>query len=796
MTFLHRLAHSLTRMRGLMPSTVLKYGFTLAVAAAAAGGCYTQSALPAAPALALALADSLVPVASVTVSPFTGSVRTGGTLQLTATARDTAGNVLTGRTFTWLTGNRGVATVDSTGLVTGVTAGGDTLAAMIGAVGGPAIVTVGIVPVASVTVSPFTGSFQVGGTLQLTATARDSAGNLVTGRRFTWLTSNTRVATVDSTGLATGVAAGGDTLAAMIDGVGGPAIVTVGVVPVASVTVSPLTGSLPAGGTLQLTATPKDAGGNPLSGRVVTWGSSNAAAATVNASGLVTGVAPGAATITATSEGQNATAAITVTSAPVASVTVTPATASLAAGQTVQLTADPKDANGNALSGRVVTWASSNTAAASVNGSGLVTAVAAGAATMTATSEGQSGTAAVTVTTIPVASVTVTPTTASVTVGQTVQLTANPVDASGNPLSGRVVTWGSSSTAAATVSGTGLVTGQGAGSATITATSEGKNGTAAVTVALVPVASVTVSPFTSSVQAAGTMQLTATARDAAGNVLTGRTVTWLTSNSGVATVNTNGLVTGVAAGGDTLAAMVGAIGGPALMTVTAASGGGGAWPNEPAGMTVVSDQNFSTLETAGWTSDYPPGPGMTATTDASAPFSPSGVAQFFYGQGDASLCGSSPGTLSLATPLKSTLYIGTWAKFSAGFSFPGGTPGSEVHFLYGNPQSNAWVTVDLRQDGGVEFIGAGGTDVYSASGLYTVGAWTRVELLMDYNAMTATLWLNGTAVSFGGVTVVHFGYSGGGFSKVQVSPTWGGCGGASPANDSWIWYDHIRVSEK
>src|SRR5207244_4447319 len=134
--------------------------------------------------------------------------------------------------------------------------------------------------------------------------------------------------------------------------------------------------------------------------------------------------------ITATSEGQSGTASITVAGAPVASVTVTPASASVQAGQTVQLTATLKDANGNILTGRTVTWSSNNTSVATVNNTGLVMGVAAGGpATITATSEGQSGTSSITVTPVPVASVTVTPSTASVAVGATVQLTATPKDA-------------------------------------------------------------------------------------------------------------------------------------------------------------------------------------------------------------------------------------------------------------------------------------------------------------------------------------------------------------------------------
>src|SRR3989475_11603329 len=169
-------------------------------------------------------------------------------------------------------------------------------------------------------------------------------------------------------------------------------------VPVASVTVSPATASVTVGATSQLTATAKDANGTALSGRVVTWATSNAAVATVSASGLVTGVAAGAATITATSEGQSGTSAMTVTNVPVASVTVTPAIATLLMGTTLQLAATPRDALGNPLSGRVVTWSSDALGVAAVSGSGLVSGLAVGGATITATSEGQSGSAAVTVT--------------------------------------------------------------------------------------------------------------------------------------------------------------------------------------------------------------------------------------------------------------------------------------------------------------------------------------------------------------------------------------------------------------
>src|SRR3989454_8417892 len=121
---------------------------------------------------------------------------------------------------------------------------------------------------------------------------------------------------------------------------------------IAKVTVSPSPASVLVGGTMQLTAKTEDAAGNVLTGRAVTWASSNTVVATVSATGLVTGVAVGSATITATAEGKNGTAAVTVTvppPVPVAAGAVAPAT--VLVGVTVQRTATTNDAAGNVLTG-------------------------------------------------------------------------------------------------------------------------------------------------------------------------------------------------------------------------------------------------------------------------------------------------------------------------------------------------------------------------------------------------------------------------------------------------------------
>src|SRR5207245_3821680 len=99
----------------------------------------------------------------------------------------------------------------------------------------------------------------------------------------------------------------------MSEGRTGSATVTVALVPVASVVVTPATATLPVLGTVQLNVTLKDASGNPLTGRTVAWTSSTPTIMTVSPTGLVTDVADGGtATITATSEGKSGTSAITV----------------------------------------------------------------------------------------------------------------------------------------------------------------------------------------------------------------------------------------------------------------------------------------------------------------------------------------------------------------------------------------------------------------------------------------------------------------------------------------------------
>jgi uncharacterized protein YjdB len=165
---------------------------------------------------------------------------------------------------------------------------------------------------------------------------------------------------------------------------------------------------------------------------------------------------------------------------PVADVVVVPGLDTIAPGDTARLVATPRDAGGTALADRTVSWSTSDPAVATV-AEGLVTGRATGSATITATVEQQAG-ASVIVVRAPVASVAVAPALDTIAPGDTARLVATPRDSRGNALADRTVSWSTSDSAIAMVA-EGLVTGRATGSATITATSEGKIGASVITVA-------------------------------------------------------------------------------------------------------------------------------------------------------------------------------------------------------------------------------------------------------------------------------------------------------------------------
>ena len=324
--------------------------------------------------------------------------------------------------------------------------------------------------------------------------------------------------------------------------------------------------------------------------------------ATVSAAGLVTSVADGTATITATSGSASATASVTV-SQVATSITLSSTDLTLASvGDTSTVTATVLDALGETISGATVTWASSDTDVATVSAAGLVTSVANGDATITATSGTASATASVTVSQVA-SSVTLSPTSLSfASFGDTATITATVKDANGSTIPSPTVTWSSSDTDTVTVSSSGLVTSIGNGTATITATTGSVSKTASVTVAQAP-ASITLSVDSLDVLVSDTGTIIATVKDANDSTIVSPTITWTTSSSSLVTVSAVGLVTGVAAGAVQITAT--SAGFSDTTTVTALL--------EKSGI-ISSDETWSTFIKL--TDDVKVSDGVTLTIDA------------------------------------------------------------------------------------------------------------------------------------------------------------------------------------
>jgi uncharacterized protein YjdB len=407
--------------------------------------------------------------------------------------------------------------------------------------------------VGTVTVTLPATTLQVGATLSSSAEVRSTAGAVLTGRTVSWTSSSPSTASVSDGGVITGVAPGTVTVTATSDGKTGSASLTVVLAPVNAVAVTAPASTLVTERTLQATAILRDERGATLSGRTVAWTTSTPAVATVNDAGLVTGVSAGSVTITATSEGKSGTLVLSVVPPPVNSMSLALAQSTVPQGGTTTATVQLRDDRNVLLTGRTVTFASSDPAVATVTNAGVITAVAVGNTTITASSEGKSAAAALTVIRPPVANVTVTLTPSVLAPGATSQAQVALRDAAGRTLTGRTVTFGTTNPAVATVNATGAVTAVSPGIAIVTASSEGQTGQATVQV-LVPVASVVFNGSTR-VKVGDSYNYTVTARAADGTILD-RQVLFRVRETARAQMTTSGVLTPLQAGTITMVALI------------------------------------------------------------------------------------------------------------------------------------------------------------------------------------------------------------------------------------------------
>jgi 6-phosphogluconolactonase (cycloisomerase 2 family) len=255
------------------------------------------------------------------------------------------------------------------------------------------------------------------------------------------------------------------------------------------VTISPTTATISVGTTQQFTASAYYSDGSIKDGTsLVTWGSSPTTVATIDAGGVATGVAAGSATVTAMAAGTpGASATLSVTQ--LTSMTVTPSSANVAAGNTQQFTATGKFRNPDGTTRQtdvtsLAKWTSAATAVATIDNTGRAAAVASGTSLITASLFGVSASTNIVVGPPAAVSLQVTPAAPSVAVGNALTFSVQELfsDGSLHPFSG-TVTWSSDAVETASIlAGSGISAAHAAGTANITATEGALTGTTVLSV--------------------------------------------------------------------------------------------------------------------------------------------------------------------------------------------------------------------------------------------------------------------------------------------------------------------------
>jgi alpha-tubulin suppressor-like RCC1 family protein len=279
-----------------------------------------------------------------------------------------------------------------------------------------------------------------------------------------------------------GTAAGEQQLTATASGVP-PATVRVQAAPGApgAITVSHLVLSFSAlGDQQQLTTTVRDIHGNLIGDAEVTWASDDDAVATV-AAGLVTAAGAGSTTVRASVGAVSAAISVSVQQQAGQIAISAPVTQLRALGHTVQLSAQVLDVGGSPMPGAQVDWTTLDAAIAGVTPGGLVEARAEGTARIVAAAGGVADTITITVLQVP-AAVMVSPPDVTVSIGETVNFSAQAVDSAGQAIARASFTWGSSQPGVASINTAGAATAHAGGVATITATFESVQGTARLAV--------------------------------------------------------------------------------------------------------------------------------------------------------------------------------------------------------------------------------------------------------------------------------------------------------------------------
>jgi trimeric autotransporter adhesin len=445
---------------------------------------------------------------------------------------------------------------------------------------------------ASIDVGPPDSNVPLGLNRRFTATGIFSDGSKQDlSTRVVWRSMNAAVASIGNGGVATTLSPGATTIMASFGRMVGSTSLTVTPAVLVSIGVTPTNPSIASGLTdgFRATGIYSDNSAHDVTG-TVTWSSSDATVASVSqGSGvteLVTSLAPGSTTITASLTGVSGSTVLTVTAATLVSIGVTPMNATVAKGLTTALKASGvyTDNSIHDLTA-AVSWSSSDSTIAAVSSNsgsaGLANALTPGSTTITATYGGVSGSTMLTVSAATLVSIGVTPTNPSLAKGLKNQFTAmgTYTDNSTQNLTTTAL-WSSSDPTIASMSNApgfeGVGTALNTGTVTVTATMGTIQGSSSLTVTSATLVSIALTPPNPSIAYGTAAQLTATGTytDNSTQNLTAM-VSWTSSNVGVAAVSnaagSNGLVTSLSQGSTTIAAALGAVSGSTNFTVTPAT---------------------------------------------------------------------------------------------------------------------------------------------------------------------------------------------------------------------------------
>jgi len=488
------------------------------------------------------------PVGSVSLKSPSGEIFEGQSFRLVATPLDLAGRPLRDRPLAWTSSDPDIAVVSGEGQVMVLRSGPACITATADGVSGELHLAVSPVRVDTVVVLPSQLALAVGEEGHLRTLLFSREGKELEGREVTWSSSDPQVARPSADGTVSGLRLGRAVITATSEGRAGTVTVEVHPVPVAAVDLAPGVLTLEVGDVSGFQCLLRDARGDVLEERAVTWAADDPSLVDLSATGRVVGLRPGKTTITAECGGVSGRAALIVTPEKVASLRISPETVEMMEGDSVHLAAVPLSARGRELSGRSILWESGGAEVAEVEEGGLLWGIRPGSAILTARCEGKEASARVTVTLAPVLALDLLPATVSLAQGDSIRLHAIPRGREGRELGHRPVSWSSSRGSVVEVDEEGLVRAVEEGEATVAAQCQGLEASARVAVLPAPVASVELPEPSITLGMGESRTLVPVLKGRDGRVLKERPMAWSSSRPEVLRVGPDGGLTALAEG--------------------------------------------------------------------------------------------------------------------------------------------------------------------------------------------------------------------------------------------------------